>query len=35
MVLGGSKEVSFSSLVVDTITIDGANFKGDLTFGVR
>jgi len=32
MVLGGSKEVSFSALNVDTITIDGTNFKGDLTF---
>jgi len=33
LVLGGSKEVSFSALNVSSITIDGTSFKGDLTFG--
>ena len=32
VVLGNSDEVQFSSIVVDTLTIDGANFGGDLTF---
>jgi hypothetical protein len=32
IVLGGSDEVAFSAIVVDTLTVDGSNFKGDLAF---